>query len=232
MGHPLNHRSCRRPALPPVRAVAGDQSKVVQLRALRMLLGNIADRASNMDVKMAAKLLLTHPGSRTKTLRVREAAEVPGAKTSERSVRRNQGELLSAFLNALLEFLDDPTAVRIFEREARKSLRLSSEASPRSAPRAYYVHREEFERRFKKLVSDGAKLIVRIRKCCERALRWPAWRSSSAAPVMALRVRVSYPGGGGCAQVRRSSGLAFQGRNRSSAFPLSGFPPLRPHSSR
>ena len=73
---------------------------------------------------------------------------------------------------------------------------------------------------------------VRIRKCCERALRWPAWRSSSAAPVMALRVRVSYPGGGGCAQVRRSSGLAFQGRNRSSAFPLSGFPPLRPHSSR
>ena len=74
--------------------------------------------------------------------------------------------------------------------------------------------------------------IVRIRKCCERALRWPAWRSSSAAPVMALRVRVSYPGGGGCAQVRRSSGLAFQGRNRSSAFPLSGFPPLRPHSSR
>ena len=74
--------------------------------------------------------------------------------------------------------------------------------------------------------------IVRIRKCCERALRSPAWRSSSAAPVMALRVRVSYPGGGGCAQVRRSSGLAFQGRNRSSAFPLSGFPPLRPHSSR
>jgi hypothetical protein len=149
-------------ALPPVQAVAGDQSKVVQLRALRMLLRNIADRASNMNVKMAAKLLLTHPGSRTKTLRVREAAEVPGAKTSERSVRRNQGELLSAFLNALLEFLDDPTAVRIFEREARKSLRLSSETSPRSAPRAYYVHREEFERRFKKLVSDGAKLIALV----------------------------------------------------------------------
>jgi hypothetical protein len=30
---------------------------------------------------------------------------------------------------------------------------------------------------------------------------------------------VSYPGGGGWAQARRSSGLAFQGRNRSSAFP-------------
>jgi len=42
----------------------------------------------------------------------------------------------------------------------------------------------------------------------------------------------SYPVGGGWAQARRSSGLAFQGRNRSSAFPLSGFPPLRPHSSR
>ncbi len=41
-----------------------------------------------------------------------------------------------------------------------------------------------------------------------------------------------YPSGGGCAQVRRSSGLAFQGRNRSSAGPDRGFPPLRPHSSR
>jgi hypothetical protein len=36
----------------------------------------------------------------------------------------------------------------------------------------------------------------------------------------------------GCSQVRRSSGLAFQGRKRSSAGPVSGFPPLRPHSSR
>src|SRR5260370_16765375 len=42
----------------------------------------------------------------------------------------------------------------------------------------------------------------------------------------------SYPGGGGSAHVWRSSGLAFQGRNRSSAGPVSGFPPLRPHSSR
>jgi DNA invertase Pin-like site-specific DNA recombinase len=31
---------------------------------------------------------------------------------------------------------------------------------------------------------------VSIRKCCERAFRCPAWRSSPAAPVMALRVRV------------------------------------------
>ncbi len=37
---------------------------------------------------------------------------------------------------------------------------------------------------------DSLRLIVSIRKCCERAFRWPAWRSSSAAPVMALRVRV------------------------------------------
>src|ERR1019366_3432902 len=43
-------------------------------------------------------------------------------------------------------------------------------------------------------------------------------------------VRV-YPSGGGSAQVRRSSGLAFQGRNRPSAWPASGFPPLRPHAS-
>jgi hypothetical protein len=38
----------------------------------------------------------------------------------------------------------------------------------------------------------------------------------------------SYPVGGGWAQTRRSSGLAVQGRNRSSAFPVSGFLPLRP----
>jgi hypothetical protein len=41
-----------------------------------------------------------------------------------------------------------------------------------------------------------------------------------------------YPGGGGCAQAWRSSGLAVHGRNRSSAGPASGFPPLRPHSSK
>jgi len=36
-----------------------------------------------------------------------------------------------------------------------------------------------------------------------------------------------YPsgGGGGCARVRRSSGLAFQGRKRSSAGPVRGLPP-------
>ena len=73
---------------------------------------------------------------------------------------------------------------------------------------------------------------VSIRKSCERACRGPAWRFPAATPVTAvLFVRV-YPVGGGCAQVRRSSGLAFQGRKRSSARPASGFPPLRPHSSR
>ena len=56
---------------------------------------------------------------------------------------------------------------------------------------------------------------VSARKSCERAYRWPAWRLSAATPMMALLTRV-YPGGGGCAQVRRSSGLTFPGRNRSS----------------
>src|SRR6266550_3224307 len=41
----------------------------------------------------------------------------------------------------------------------------------------------------------AAYFAVSIRKCCEKAFRWPAWRSSSAAPVMALRVRV-LPGRG------------------------------------
>ena len=69
----------------------------------------------------------------------------------------------------------------------------------------------------------------------------PSARPQRAAPVLtsrsvpmpmtALFVRV-YPAGGGCAQVRRSSRLAFQGRNRSSVGPVSGLPPWRPHSSR
>src|SRR6266516_7097418 len=55
---------------------------------------------------------------------------------------------------------------------------------------------------------------------------------SAATPVRACSPRV-YPGdGGGCAQVRRSPGLAFQGRKRSGSGPARGFPPLRPHSSR
>lgn len=40
------------------------------------------------------------------------------------------------------------------------------------------------------------------------------------------------PGAGGCAQAWRSSGLAFQGRNRSRSGPRGDLPPLRPHSSR
>ena len=49
---------------------------------------------------------------------------------------------------------------------------------------------------------------------------------SAATPVRACSSRV-YPGdGGGCAQVRRSPGLAFQGRKRSRSGPARGFPPL------
>src|ERR1017187_5516076 len=60
-----------------------------------------------------------------------------------------------------------------------------------------------------------------------------ARRGGSRRPCRCCRYsRGFYLGGGGCAQVRRSSGLAFQGRKRSSARPARGFPPLRPHSSR
>jgi hypothetical protein len=76
------------------------------------------------------------------------------------------------------------------------------------------------------------RLFVSIRKSCERACCWPAWRLSAAMPVIVLSVRVFYPGGGGCAQVARSSGFAFQGRKRSSAGPVRAFLPFRPHSSR
>src|SRR5216683_7098087 len=41
-----------------------------------------------------------------------------------------------------------------------------------------------------------------------------------------------YPGAGGCAQALRSSGAAFQGRNRSRPGPDRGFPLLRPQASR
>src|SRR6478735_6124234 len=34
--------------------------------------------------------------------------------------------------------------------------------------------------------SDTGTFVVSIRKCCERAFRWPVWRSSLAAPVIAL----------------------------------------------
>ena len=40
------------------------------------------------------------------------------------------------------------------------------------------------------------------------------------------------PGGCGCVQACRSSGAAFQGRNRSSCVPSRGLPPLRPQASR
>ena len=59
---------------------------------------------------------------------------------------------------------------------------------------------DHFDRQWhQEMGSDGQRRKrrrdVSIRKCCEKAFRWPAWRSSSAAPVMALRVRV-LPGRG------------------------------------
>ena len=73
-------------------------------------------------------------------------------------------------------------------------------------------------------------LTVRTRKSCERA-----WQVAGVAGSRADAG--DCPGGqpgcwGGVAQAWRSSGLAVQGRNRSSAGPVRGFPPLRPHSSR
>jgi hypothetical protein len=71
---------------------------------------------------------------------------------------------------------------------------------------------------------------VRTRKSCERA-----WQ---VAGVAGSRTDAGdYPGSqpgcwGGVAQAWRSSGLAVQGRNRSSAGPVGGFPPLCPHWSR
>jgi hypothetical protein len=52
---------------------------------------------------------------------------------------------------------------------------------------------------------------VSIRKCCQRAFRWPAWRLSSAAPVMALQSRVLIRAGR-LGPGPAVSGLAFQGR--------------------
>ena len=73
--------------------------------------------------------------------------------------------------------------------------------------------------------------MVSTRKSCERARRNPAWRSLAPRRWRCYWSGV-LPFGGGWAQVRRSSGLAFQGRNRASASPDGGFPPWRPHSSR
>ena len=74
--------------------------------------------------------------------------------------------------------------------------------------------------------------FVSLRKSCERAYRSAGAAACGHDAGDGVISRGFYPDGGGWAQVRRSSGLAVQGRNRSSAFPVSGFPPLRPHSSR
>jgi RNA-directed DNA polymerase len=75
-----------------------------------------------------------------------------------------------------------------------------------------------------------ANIAVRTRKSCERA-----WQVAGVAGSRADAG--DCPGGqpgcwGGVAQAWRSSGLAVQGRNRSSAGPVGGFPALRPHWSR
>lgn len=149
-------------ALPPVQAVAGDQSEVVQERALMMLLRSVADNSENVTVKMAASFLLTHPGRNTKMLRVDEATKIPGARMSEHTLRRHYSELLSVFLGALLDFIAKPPVVRNFVLEARKRLGLSHETYERPILHAYYVHRDDYERRFKQLVTDGAKLIALV----------------------------------------------------------------------
>ena len=74
-------------------------------------------------------------------------------------------------------------------------------------------------------------LDVRTRKSCERAWQIAGVDSSRADAGDCLEW--GQPGArGGVAQARRSSGLAVQGRYRSRAGPVRGFPPLRPHSSR
>ena len=73
---------------------------------------------------------------------------------------------------------------------------------------------------------------VSIRKSRERAGLWSARPFREAVPLMACWGGGFPPGGGGCAQACRSSGLAFQGRNRSRSGPRGDLPPLRPHSSR
>ena len=72
---------------------------------------------------------------------------------------------------------------------------------------------------------------VRTRKSCERA--WQIAGVDSSRADAGDCPEWGQPGArGGVAQARRSPGLAVQGRNRSRAGPVRGFPPLRPHSSR
>jgi hypothetical protein len=151
-------------ALPPVQAVAGDQDDAIQLVALKKLLQAVADASSDSDVhvKMAVALMFTHPGPWTKESRRQAAADVPDATWGARSIRRNQDRLLDAYLGALIEFLGNRRAVDAFVQEARRSLGLASGTTRRAALGDYYVHRDEYERRFKELVTDGAKLIALV----------------------------------------------------------------------
>jgi hypothetical protein len=147
-------------ALPPVQAVSGDENQLLQVRALRMLLRRIGELSENINARMAARLLLSYPGLQTRGQRQEAAASIAGATMKARSVRRHKNALLNAFLHALLDFVGDPAATRIFVQEAGKSLGLGGRADDAGTPLKYYVHRDEHERRFKELVRGGAKLIA------------------------------------------------------------------------
>jgi hypothetical protein len=148
-------------ALSPVQVGIGNGP--IQVLALKKLLQAVADASSDVYVKMAAALMLTHPGPRTKTRRQEAAAQVPGAGIGPgRSMRRYQDRLLDAYLTALIEFLGNARAVDAFVQQARRDLGLTSETAPRPVLHGYYVHRDEHERRFKQLVNVGAKLIALV----------------------------------------------------------------------
>ena len=77
----------------------------------------------------------------------------------------------------------------------------------------------------------GATPRVRTRKSCERA--WQIAGVDSSRADAGDCPEWGQPGArGGVAQARRSPGLAVQGRNRSRAGPVRGFPPLCLHWSR
>ncbi len=148
--------------LPPVQAVAGGQDEAIRCRALKKLLQAVDDASSSVHVKMAATLMLTHPGPGTKKLRQEAAARDSGDMWLARSIRRYEVRLLEEYLDSLIEFLGNRRAVDAFVQEARRSLGLASGTTQRSALRVNYEHRDEYERHFKQLVNDGAKLIALV----------------------------------------------------------------------
>jgi hypothetical protein len=148
--------------LPPVQAVAGGQDEAIRCLALKKLLQAVDNASSSVHVKMAATLMLTHPGPGTKKLRQEAAARDSGDMWLARSIRRYEVRLLEEYLDSLIEFLGNRRAVDAFVQEARRSLGLASGTTQRSALRVNYEHRDEYERHFKQLVNDGAKLIALV----------------------------------------------------------------------